>query len=88
VENVLFTQTEPPTQGTHGVMAGAARTKDAMGVFYCNSDSPRCDAVSVQYPGTSPSIAARAPLHGASHNGCSDGVSSPFPRLNSKRFFL
>ena len=61
VQNIIFKQTEPLTQGTHGVMAGAARTKDAMGVFHCEGDSSRCDSVAIHYPGSIKNVTSMEP---------------------------
>lgn len=52
VQNILFKQTKAPTETTHGVLAGAARTIDALGVYQCELNQYGCNSLAVHYPGS------------------------------------
>lgn len=53
VQNVVFRQTLPENDATHGVMVGAARTLDSVGAYACGPQKRRCNSLAVHY-GTPP----------------------------------
>jgi len=77
VQNVLFKQTKEPTDSTHGVLAGAARTIDALGVFQCELNQYGCSSVAVHYPGSIAQHSENDDAHQDRVFAC-DAVPQPF----------
>lgn len=49
VQDVVFRQTLPENDATHGVMVGAARTLDSVGAFACGPQKRRCNSLAIHH---------------------------------------